>query len=60
MPDVFQKVKEVNAIDNGAAIVRYNELTPPTGIPPKVNQTHVIAQSGTLDSRFDDNQYYTC
>lgn len=59
MPDIFEKVKQANPIDNGGSVVFYNELTPPTGIPPKVNQYHVITQSGVLDSRFDNPTYYT-
>ena len=59
MADVFQKVVNANSLDNGAVVVFYNNLTAPTGISPQVNQTPVIAQSGTLDTRFDDTTYYT-
>ena len=59
MADVFQKTKN-GSIDNGYANIRVNDLTQPTGIPVKITQDYiVIAQSGTLDTRFDDTTYYT-
>lgn len=59
MADIFEKIKQANSIKNGGSVVFYNELTPPTGVPPKVNTSHVVTQSGVLDTRFDDARYYS-
>jgi hypothetical protein len=59
MPDVYQKVKPASNVDNGSSCVFYNNLTQPTGISPDVNLHQIVSQSGILDSRFDDVDYYT-
>jgi hypothetical protein len=59
MPDVYKQIRPGN-IDNGFTNVRISDLIQPTGIPPKATQQYIVlAQSGTLETRFDDTTYYT-
>lgn len=59
MADVFQKIKPGNDIVNGGAVVGANMLGNYHSIPPKFNEENMAQQSGILDGRFDDYNYYT-
>lgn len=63
MPDdVITKAKAANGYNNGGVMVSVDVLgvTANHTIAPKVNKTQVIiAQSGTLDTRFDEVRYYS-
>lgn len=62
MPDIFQKVKTAEPINNGKANIYVNVLTLPTGVNPQITQDYVIAnQSGILDPRWasGSRSYYT-
>jgi hypothetical protein len=62
MPDIFQKVKNAESINNGKVNIYVNVLTSPTGINPQITQDYVIAnQSGILDPRWasGSRSYYT-
>lgn len=61
MADVLQKVISGNGIKNGTAVVSVDKLGVVTNhtLNTVFNQTaQVIAQSGLLDTRFDDVGYY--
>lgn len=60
MPDVYQPAKLTGGLpNNGSAIVYTDEVGNIKKINPKINSYQIIAQSGILDSRFDDKTYYS-
>jgi hypothetical protein len=63
MADVITKSVPANDYNNGGLLVSnggIDLITDNSKIDPKVNKVDQInAQSGVLDSRFDDVRYYT-
>lgn len=62
MPDVLQKCIPANTQRNGSIVVSTNAFGAITNfsIPPVINKLGTItAQSGVLDTRFDEVRYYS-
>ena len=62
MADVFQTIKSSNPVVNGGAVVGVDKLGNYHTIPPKIDESDIVRQSGQLDNpdrRFDDYSYYS-
>lgn len=62
MPDVLQKCIPANTQQNGSIVVSTNMFGTITNykVAPAINKLDTVtAQSGILDSRFDEVRYYS-
>jgi hypothetical protein len=62
MPDVLQKCIPANTQQNGSIVVSTNIFGTITNykVAPTINKLDTVtAQSGILDSRFDEVRYYS-
>lgn len=60
MADVFQKIVSGNDYHQGYVVTTANKFGSYDSVAPQFNQIDgIAAQSGLLDTRFDDVRYYT-
>ena len=59
MPDIVTFASTGVVYRNGRAVTGVTQLGTFNAIDPKVNRTVIVAQSGQLDTRFDDTRYYS-
>lgn len=60
MPDVVQYIIAASGdIKNGRVVAGANQLGSYFSVNPKIDKDVVAAQSGILDSRFDDRTHYS-
>ena len=59
MPDIVTFASTGVVYRNGRVVTGVTQLGTYKTINPKVDRTVIVAQSGQLDSRFDDTRYYS-